>query len=130
MEHYNYWICVALMMIGFYAVIAKPNLVKKAMGLSLFQTGIFLFYISIAKILGGTAPVVVDDPTARYSSPLPHALILTAIVVSVSTLAVAMALVVNVKRAYGTVEDDEIRRMDEADAARELAEAPARPEGP
>ncbi len=117
MEHYNYWICVALMMIGFYAVIAKPNLVKKAMGLSLFQTGIFLFYISIAKILGGTAPVVTDDPATRYSNPLPHALILTAIVVSVSTLAVAMALVVNVKRAYGTVEDDEIRHMDETQSA-------------
>lgn len=113
LSHYNYWIAIVLMMIGFYAVIAKPNLVKKAIGLSLFQTGIFLFYITFGKLGGGTAPVVVSGGhDVTYSNPLPHALILTAIVVSVSTLAVAMALVVNIKQAYGTVEEDEIGEIE------------------
>jgi len=113
-ELYNYWIYVLLMMIGFYAVIAKPNLVKKAVGLGLFQTGIFLFYISMGKVEGGTAPVstpLAAGPEA-YSNPIPHALILTAIVVSVSTFAVALAVLVCIRRAYGTVEADEIERLD------------------
>lgn len=109
-SHYNYWIAIVLMMIGFYAVMAKTNLVKKAIGLGLFQTGIFLFYISIGKIEGGTAPVrlIGDDTGAVYSNPLPHALILTAIVVSVSTLAVAMAIIVNIKEKYGTIDEQDI----------------------
>ncbi len=120
LSHYNYWIAIVLMMIGFYAVIAKPNLVKKAIGLSLFQTGIFLFYITFGKLAGGTAPVVVaGGEGVTYSNPLPHALILTAIVVSVSTLAVAMALVVNIKQAYGTVEEDEIGEIEHAPDAAE-----------
>lgn len=104
---YNYWIFILLMMIGFYAVIAKPNLVKKVIGLTLFQTAIFLFFISLGKIEEGTAPVVVPFATV-YSNPLPHALILTAIVVSVSTLAVALAIIVNIKQSYGTIEEDEV----------------------
>jgi len=122
---YNYWIAIILMMIGFYGVIAKENLVKQAVALGLFQTGVFLFYISMGVIEGGTAPVwetVEGDPATKvdrpYDNPLPHVLILTAIVVSVSTLAVALAIIVNVKRRYGTIEEDEIRRLDrEAEAA-------------
>ena len=111
---YNYWVFIILMMIGFYGVIAKTNLVKKAISLGLFQTGIFLFFISIGKVDGGLAPVKVAHPTAEtlYSHPLPHALILTAIVVSVSTLAVAMALIVNIKRSYGTIEADELEEAE------------------
>lgn len=113
MELYNYWIYILLMMIGFYAVIAKPNLVKKIMGLGLFQTGIFLFYISLGKVEGGTAPVHMPAAAeVSYSNPLPHALILTAIVVAVSTLAVALAVIVNIKQAYGTIEADEIEIME------------------
>jgi multicomponent Na+:H+ antiporter subunit C len=111
-HHYNYWICSVLMMIGFYAVIAKSNLVKKAIGLGLFQTGIFLFYISIGKVQGGTAPVKALADDAVYSNPLPHALILTAIVVSVSTLAVAMAIIVNIREKYGTIDEHDIEHIE------------------
>lgn len=111
-DYYNYWIAIALMMIGFYAVIAKSNYVKKAIGLGLFQTGIFLFYVSMAKLHGGTAPVrVAEGVEATYSNPLPHALILTAIVVSVSTLAVAMALIVSIREKYGTIDDHDIAEL-------------------
>lgn len=109
-DYYNYWVAIVLMMIGFYAVMAKTNLLKKTIGLGLFQTGIFLFYISVAKIADGTAPVRVTGDAAGvvYSNPLPHALILTAIVVSVSTLAVAMAIIVNIKEQYGTIDEQDI----------------------
>jgi len=115
---YNYWIYIALMMIGFYGVIAKMNLVKQAIALGIFQTGIFLFYISMAVVDGGTAPIwtAIGDGSVKdlgpYDNPLPHVLILTAIVVSVSILAVALALIINIKRAYGTIEYDEITRLD------------------
>jgi multicomponent Na+:H+ antiporter subunit C len=111
-HHYNYWICAVLMMIGFYAVIAKSNLVKKAIGLGLFQTGIFLFYISIGKVQGGTAPVKALSGDPVYSNPLPHALILTAIVVSVSTLAVALAIIVNIREKYGTIDEHDIEHIE------------------
>ena len=108
---FNYFIYVALMMVGFYAVLAKPHLIKKVLGLGLFQTGIFIFYISLAVIdengVIGTAPVWQGADTV-YSNPLPHVLILTAIVVSVSTMAVALALVVNIHREFGTIEADEL----------------------
>lgn len=115
---YNYWIYIVLMMIGFYGVIAKMNLVKQAIALGLFQTGIFLFYISMAVVDGGTAPIwtTIGDGSIKalgpYDNPLPHVLILTAIVVSVSILAVALALIINIKRTYGTIEYDEITRLD------------------
>jgi len=118
---YNYWIAIILMMIGLYGVIAKPNLIKQAIALGLFQTGIFLFYISMAVIDGGTAPIwtTVDDGAQKfqgpYDNPLPHVLILTAIVVGVSILAVALALIINIKRSYGTIEADEIERIDQED---------------
>jgi multicomponent Na+:H+ antiporter subunit C len=104
---YNYWIYIFLMMTGFYAVVAKRNLVKKIIGLNIFQTAVFLFYISIAKVMGGTAPILLEG-TVLYDNPLPHCLILTAIVVSVSTTAVALAIIILIKRAFGTIEEDQI----------------------
>jgi multicomponent Na+:H+ antiporter subunit C len=124
---YNYWIYVLLMMIGLYGVIAKPNLIKQAIALGLFQTGIFLYYISMAVIDNGTAPVWFVDPQdpgqkymGPYDNPLPHVLILTAIVVSVSVLAVALALIINIRRAYGTIEADQIDVMDQEDRLAEF----------
>ncbi len=120
-DHYNYWIYIALMMIGFYGVIAKRNLIKQALGLGLFSTGLFLFYISMGVIDNGTAPVwtlighTAEKNNGPYDNPLSHVLILTAIVVSVSTMAVALALIVNIKRAYGTIEEDEIRAIEDAE---------------
>lgn len=107
---YNYWIAIILMMIGFYGVIAKTNLVKKVVSISIFQTAVFLFYISIAVVDGGTAPVLWDKAVA-FDNPLPHVLILTAIVVSVATTAVALALIIRIYRDYGTIEEDEIREI-------------------
>ena len=109
--HYHYWISIILMMLGFYIVIARGNLVKKIVGLSLFQTSVFLLYIAIGKVSGGTAPIL-DDRFESYSNPLPHVLILTAIVVSVATTAVGLGLIVRIKKAYGTVEEDEINAAD------------------
>ena len=112
---YNYWIVIFLMMAGFYVVIARGNLVKKIVGLNVFQTSVFVLYISMGKVQGGTAPIVAADPTVIvYSNPLPHVLILTAIVVGVATTALGLALAVRIKEAYGTVEEDEIQRQDEA----------------
>ena len=120
-DHHNYWIYIVLMMIGFYGVIAKRNLVKQALGLGLFSTGLFLFYISMGVIDNGTAPVwtlighTAEKNHGPYDNPLSHVLILTAIVVSVSTMAVALALIVSIKRAYGTIEEDEIRAIEDAE---------------
>jgi multicomponent Na+:H+ antiporter subunit C len=110
--HYNYWIVILLMMMGFYIVIASGNLVKKIVGLNIFQTSVFIFYISMGKIDGGTAPII-DPRFTVYSNPLPHVLILTAIVVGVATTALGLALVVRIREAYGTVEEDEIDDRDE-----------------
>jgi multicomponent Na+:H+ antiporter subunit C len=109
---YNYWIVILLMMMGFYIVIASGNLVKKIVGLNIFQTSVFIFYISMGKIEGGTAPII-DPRFTVYSNPLPHVLILTAIVVGVATTALGLALVVRIREAYGTVEEDEIDDRDE-----------------
>ena len=108
---FNYWIFIVLMMIGLYTVIVSPNLAKKVIGLSVFQSAIFLFLISLSKVRGGAVPITVP-PAELYSNPLPHALVLTAIVVSVSTLAVALAIIINIKQAYGTVEDDEMEKAE------------------
>jgi multicomponent Na+:H+ antiporter subunit C len=104
----NYWVVIVLMMAGFYVVIAQDNLIKKVVGLNIFQVSVFVFYISMGKIEGGSAPIL-DDAVKIYSNPLPHVLILTAIVVGVATTALALALVVRIKRAYGTIEEDEIQ---------------------
>lgn len=108
---YNYWVYVLLMMIGLYPAIAKTNLIKRVLGLSIFQTGIFLFYISMGKVEGGTAPIR-KEGWSVYTNSIPTALILTGIVVSVATMAVALALVVNIHRAYGTIEADEIEKAE------------------
>lgn len=106
-ESYNYWITIFLMVAGLYTVIAKDNMIKKLVGLSLFQTSVYLLYLSPGKILGGTPPII--DPALKvYSNPLPHVLILTAIVVGVATIALGLALVVRINEEYGTIEEDEI----------------------
>lgn len=103
----NYWIAMMLLVTGIYIVIARGNLVKKLVGLSIFQTSVYLIYISPSKILGGTAPIIAPG-VELYSNPLPHVLILTAIVVGVATIALGLALVVRIHEAYGTIEEDEI----------------------
>jgi multicomponent Na+:H+ antiporter subunit C len=164
---FNYWAVIVLMMVGFYTLIARDNLVKKLIGLNIFQTSVIMMYISFGRITGGTAPILfpaahgeegaVADHAAEgaaeagevaaevgqagvevaraaaevaqaaaestrasveaagftaYSNPIPHVLMLTAIVVGVATLALGLALVVRIKEAYGTIEEDEINAMD------------------
>jgi len=106
-EHYNYWVSVILMMIGFYNVIASSNLVKKLIGLGIFQSAVFLMYISMGKISNGTAPIA-DLNLHTFSNPLPHVLILTAIVVGIATTAVGLAIAVRIKENYGTIEEQEL----------------------
>lgn len=133
-DHYNYAVVIILMMTGLYVVFASRNLVKKLVGLSVFQTSVFLLYITVGKVEGGQPPILVDDHASNeaivkvaaavgevathhasevlYSNPLPHVLILTAIVVGVATLAIGLALVVRIREVYGTVEEDEIDTID------------------
>jgi multicomponent Na+:H+ antiporter subunit C len=110
-DHYNYLATIFLMVAGLYIVIASGNMIKKLVGLSLFQTSVYLLYIAPGKIIGGTAPIV-DSAFTVYSNPLPHVLILTAIVVGVATLALGLAIVVRIHEAYGTIEEDEIFASD------------------
>jgi multicomponent Na+:H+ antiporter subunit C len=109
--HYNYWIVIFLMMAGFYTVISRGNLIKKIAGINIFQTSVFLLYISIGYVSDGTPPIIAEGYSS-YSNPLPHVLILTAIVVGVSTTALGLALVVRINEAYGTIEEDEIHDQD------------------
>jgi len=111
-SHYNQWITIFLMVAGLYIVVARSNMVKKLIGLSLFQTSVYLLYISPGKILGGTPPILSPDYQV-YSNPLPHVLILTAIVVGVATLAVGLALVVRIHESFGSIEEDEIFAEDD-----------------
>jgi multicomponent Na+:H+ antiporter subunit C len=113
-EHYTYWVTIFLMVAGVYILIARGNLMKKLIGLATLQTSVYLLYIAPGKILGGTAPIIAEGFTV-YSNPLPHVLILTAIVVGVATLALGLALVVRIREAYGTIEEDEILERDRAD---------------
>jgi len=118
---YNYWVYIALMMIGFYAMIGKKNLVKKIVGLNIFQTSIILYFISTAAKKGATIPIIAHGNgeaihavhAAQYVNPLPHVLMLTAIVVMVSTFGVALAFIIRIHRAYGTLEEDEILAKEE-----------------
>jgi multicomponent Na+:H+ antiporter subunit C len=109
--HYNYWIVILLMMAGFYTVVSQGNLIKKIAGLNIFQVSVFLLYISIGNVREGTTPIIAEGFT-RYSNPLPHVLILTAIVVGVATTALGLALVVRIKEAYGSIEEDDIHEQD------------------
>ena len=111
---FNYWIVVGLMMIGCYIVIAQGNLIKKIVGLNIFQVSVFVFYISIGKVKGGTAPIIWNGIDI-YSNPLPHVLILTAIVVGVATTALGLAMIVRIKNAYNTIESDEIDKIEAAE---------------
>ena len=108
---WNYWIVFILMMIGLYIVISKKAF-KKIVGLAIFQTSVFLLYITFGKIAGGTAPILTDNVNEIYSNPLPHVLILTAIVVGVATTALGLALTVRINKAYGTINEDEISASD------------------
>ncbi len=125
---WNYWFVVALMMLWLYMVIARDKLVKKVMGLNIFQVSVIMFYVSMGKVEGGTAPILVEAAGGHgehaaqaaevvYSNPLPHVLMLTAIVVGVATTALGLALVVRIREAYGTAEEDEIVAMDRAEDA-------------
>lgn len=115
-SHFSYAITIFLMMAGLFIVVARGNLIKKLVGLGIFQTSVYLLYIAPGKLIGGTAPIL-SDQFSVYSNPLPHVLILTAIVVGVATLALGLALVVRIREAYGTIEEDEI-----------LADGSARPD--
>ncbi|WOX55840.1 MULTISPECIES: cation:proton antiporter subunit C [unclassified Methanoculleus] len=109
LSRYNYWMAIILMLIGLYALIAKQNLVKKLIGLNIFQTAIFLFYISIGEVEGGTAPIYLPEGVdALYVNPVPHVLMLTAIVVGVSVTAVALSLIVRIYEEYGVIDEDEL----------------------
>jgi len=114
---YNYWIYIILMMLGFYGMIAKKNLIKKVIGMNIFQTAIILFFISTAAKRGATIPIVEHGHgeavhAIEYVNPLPHVLMLTAIVVMVSTLGVALAILIMIYRRYNTLEEDEILQVE------------------
>ena len=124
--HMNYWLFIVLMMTGLYIVVARGNLVKKIVGLNVFQTSVFMLYISMGKVAGGTAPIFpvkLDkiDPDVVYSNPLPHVLILTAIVVGVATTSLGLALVVRIREEYQTIEEDELLRIEHQIVAEENA---------
>ncbi|VAW93108.1 Na(+) H(+) antiporter subunit C [hydrothermal vent metagenome] len=108
---YNYWIAIILMMSGFYIVISQHNLIKKIVGLNIFQTSVFILYISMGKINDGTAPIL-ETGIKLYSNPLPHVLILTAIVVGIATTALALALVIRIHENYNSIEEDIIQQSD------------------
>ena len=116
MMYLDYWITIFLMVGGLYILVARGNLLKKLIGLGVFQTSVYLLYIAPGKLIGGTAPIVATGFEV-YSNPLPHVLILTAIVVGVATLALGLAIAVRIREAYGTVEEDEILERDRADGA-------------
>lgn len=107
--HFNYWVVIFLMMVGFYGVIARGNIIKTLMGLTIFQTSVFILFISMGKVAGGATPIIRKGVEGVvYSNPLPHVLILTAIVVGVATMAVGLALTVRIQEAFGSIEEDSI----------------------
>ena len=110
-NHYNYWVSILLMMAGLYIVIDHNNLIKKLIGLNIFQTSVFILFISMGKVDGGTAPIL-EQGYSSFSNPLPHVLILTAIVVSVATTAVGLALVVNINRCFHSIDEQEIEKIE------------------
>lgn len=110
-SHYSYWISILLMMAGLYIVIDHTNLLKKLVGLNIFQTSVFILFISLGNVDGGTAPIL-EEGFSSFSNPLPHVLILTAIVVSVATTAVGLALVVNINKRFQTIDEQEIEQIE------------------
>ena len=114
--HLPYWLFIILMLSGLFIVVSRGNLIKKIVGLNIFQTSVFMFYISIGKVSGGTAPILLDKTIGQsgvlYSNPLPHVLILTAIVVGIATTALGLALIIRIREEYDTIEEDEILEMD------------------
>lgn len=160
LDRYNYWAIIGLMMIGLYITFQSSNMIKRLTGLSIFQTSVFLFYITLAKVSGGSAPIlfgrdwppkdghhgehstdaaaaVIDSVSASpdataygpvdglyetYSNPLPHVLILTAIVVGVATLSLGLALIVRIREAYGSIESEDIAQIDLETAMAEAAD--------
>lgn len=124
--HMNYWLFTLLMMTGLYIVVDKGNLVKKIVGLNMFQTAVFMLYISMGKVAGGTAPIFpVDmniDPNVAYSNPLPHVLILTAIVVGIATTSLGLALIVRIREEYHTIEEALIQKIELEKGTREIRE--------
>jgi len=121
--HLNYWLFIVLMMTGLYIVVAKGNLIKKIVGLNIFQTSVFMLYISMGKITGGTAPIFPTDmnidPNVVYSNPLPHVLILTAIVVGIATTSLGLALIVRIREEFGTIQEEAILEIERGIAHKE-----------
>jgi multicomponent Na+:H+ antiporter subunit C len=115
--YYSYWITIVLIVTGMYILIARGNLMKKLLGLAVLQSSVYLLYIAPGKLIGGTAPIIAEG-YAVYSNPLPHVLILTAIVVGVATLALGLAIVVRIREAYDSMEEDEILAQDRAEEDR------------
>lgn len=110
---YNYWVFAVLLMTGMYAVVVSKNYIKKLLGMSIFQAAVFLLYITMDKVEGGTAPIINPGlPEQLYSNPLPQVLILTAIVVGIATLSLGLAMVVRIHEAYGSIEEDEVEELD------------------
>ena len=112
-SHFTYLITIFLMVAGLFIVVARGNLNKKLVGLGIFQTSVYLLYLAPSKLIGGTAPILSPD-FSIYSNPLPHVLILTAIVVGVATLALGLALVVRIRETYQSIEEDDILASDSA----------------
>ncbi len=116
--HVNYWLFTILMMTGLYIVISKGNLVKKIVGLKIFQASVFMFYMSMGKVSGGTETIFpLDgnyDPEIAYSNPLPHVLILTAIVVGIATTSLGLALIIRIREEYHCIEEEEITVIEDA----------------
>lgn len=110
-DHYSYWIAMMLMMVGLYIVMSHANLIKKMIGLNVFQVAVFMLFINLGKVAGGTAPII-DPAFTVYSHPLPHVLILTAIVVGVATTALGLALVVRIYETYRSVDEEHVFEND------------------
>ncbi len=116
LSKYNYWIYVILIVIGFYGMMVKNNLMKKLISMNIFQWSLIFYFISIGAKKKGTVPILpevhgvkhITVHAADYVNPLPHVLMLTAIVVGVATTGIALALLIRIYRRYGTLEEDEI----------------------
>ncbi len=121
--HANYWLFVLLMMTGLYIVVAKGNFIKKIIGLNMFQSAVIMLYISMGKVAGGTAPIfpldLEIDPATTYSNPLPHVLMLTAIVVGIATTSLALALIVRIREEYDSIEEQGIWEVEHEMSMRE-----------